>query len=215
MLVRGHKGEMVVSVEHGWRGAAPLIGRAGIVGILAGREAHGTATIEVEPGLFGGPRDFAQASAAGNAVLIATVRTALGKGPGQLLELYAGAGNLTRGFIDDGWTVHASDTAQPARPSSPAPASFRTAAAEVVLDKGKGPFDAIVLDPPRTGALEAMAGVVKHAPRTVVYVSCDPATLARDAFELAKAGYRADRAWPIDLMPQTAHLEVVLRLVRA
>ena len=215
MLLRGHKGEIVASVEHGWRGAPALIGRAGIVGILAGRDAHGTATIEVEPGLFGGPRDFAQASAAGNTALVAVARKALGKGPGQLLELHAGAGNLTRAFTEDGWTVHASDTAQPPRPSTPAPASFRTAPADVVLDKAKGPFDAIVLDPPRTGAPEAMAGVIKQAPRTVVYVSCDPATLARDALELVKAGYRAERAWPIDLMPQTSHIEVVLRLVRA
>jgi len=46
-----------------------------------------------------------------------------------------------------------------------------------------------------------------------VYVSCDPATLARDAAQLT--GYRATDAWPLDLMPQTAHVEVVMRLVRA
>jgi 23S rRNA (uracil1939-C5)-methyltransferase len=45
-------------------------------------------------------------------------------------------------------------------------------------------------------------------------VSRDPATLARDAEKLIAAGYRADRCWPIDLMPQTSHVEVVLRLVR-
>lgn len=213
MLLRGHQGHIVVSVEHGWRGAPALIGRAGIVGVLAGREAHGTATIEIEPGLYAGPRDFAQASAAGNAALIAVARAALGPGPGQLLELYAGAGNLTRGFAEDGWTVAASDLAEPARKPAAA-ANYRVAPAAVVLDKGKGPFDAIVLDPPRTGAAEAMPGIVKHAPRTVVYVSCDPATLARDAARLVEGGYRAERAWPIDLMPQTAHVEVVLRLVR-
>lgn len=213
MLLRGHKGEIVASVEHGWRGAPALIGKAGIVGILAGRDAHGTATIEVEPGLFGGPRDFAQASAAGNKALIALVRRALGRGPGQLLELHAGAGNLTRGFAEDAWTVHASDSAQPSRPPAAA-TSFRTAAAEFVLEKSQGPFDAIVLDPPRTGALEAISGIVKQSPKVVVYVSCDPATLARDALALVQGGYRAERAWPIDLMPQTSHIEVVLRLVR-
>jgi 23S rRNA (uracil1939-C5)-methyltransferase len=213
MLLRGHRGEIVVSVEHGWRGAPALIGRAGITGVLAGRDAHGTATIEVEPGLFGGPRDFAQASAPGNAALVALTRTALGMGPGQLLELYAGAGNLTRGFAEDGWTVAASDAAEPARKPTTAD-NYRVAPAATILDKAKGPFDAIVLDPPRAGAAEAIAGIVRHTPRTVVYVSCDPATLARDAAKLVEGGYRAERAWPIDLMPQTAHIEVVLRLVR-
>jgi len=213
MMLLGHQGDVVVSVEHAWRGAPIVIGKARIVGVLAGRDAHGTATIEIEPGLFGGPRDFAQASGAGNAALIALTRAALGKGPGQLLELYAGAGNLTRGFAEDGWTVAASDVAEPARKPAAA-ANYRVAPAAVVLDKGKGPFDAIVLDPPRTGAAEAMAGILKHAPKTVVYVSCDPATLARDAARLVEGGYRAERAWPIDLMPQTAHVEVVMRLKR-
>jgi len=214
MILRGHKGEVVVSVEHGWRGAPALIGRAGIVGVLAGREAHGSATtIEVEPGLHGGPRDFAQASAAGNAALIALARGALGKGPGRLLELHAGAGNLTRAFAEDGWTVTASDVAKPTRVADGA-TSFAVGAADKVLERAQGPFDAIVLDPPRTGAPEAISGIVRHAPATIVYVSCDPATLARDALDLVKAGWRAQRAWPVDLMPQTAHVEVVLKLVR-
>jgi 23S rRNA (uracil1939-C5)-methyltransferase len=72
----------------------------------------------------------------------------------------------------------------------------------------------IVLDPPRTGALAAMAGIARHGAPVVVYISCDPATLARDAKILVDAGYRAERAWPIDLMPQTSHVEVVLRFVR-
>lgn len=211
MMLRGHRGEIVVSVEHGWRGAPALIGKAGIVGILAGRDAHGSATtIEIEPGLWGGPRDFAQASAAGNAALIELARKAVGKGPGKLLELYAGAGNLTRAFAADGWDVTASDVAAPRKPTDAK--AFITGAADHALTKAQGPFDVIVLDPPRTGAAEAMAGVIKHAPRLIVYVSCDPATLARDAQKLVEAGYVVERAYPIDLMPQTAHVEVVLRI---
>jgi 23S rRNA (uracil1939-C5)-methyltransferase len=49
-----------------------------------------------------------------------------------------------------------------------------------------------------------------------VYISCDPATLARDAAQLTAAGrYVATDAWPLDVMPQTAHVEVVMRLARA
>jgi len=203
-LALGHKGEIVVGVEKPWKGAGNVVGRAGIVGVTAGEAAHGKTRIELEPGLVGGPWDFAQASAAGNAALIALARTALGAGPGRVLELYAGSGNLTRGFRADGWDVVTSDLA---------PGADLVGAADEVLARAQGPFDAIVLDPPRTGAAEAVAGIAKHAPRTVVYVSCDPATLARDAQKLLEAGYRAERAWPVDLMPQTAHVEVVLRLI--
>ncbi len=214
MLIRGHQGSIVVSVEHAWRGAPALIGRAGIVGVQAGKESHGTATIEIEPGLFGSARDFAQASAAGNAMLIELARKALGPGAGRLVELYAGAGNLTRGFAADGWMVSASDVAKPPRPPE-APTTFIVGTADKVLAKTVGEVQAIALDPPRTGAAEAIDGILELAPQTVVYVSCDPATLARDALRLVAAGYRAERAWPIDLMPQTAHVEVVMRLVRA
>lgn len=216
-LLRGHLGEIVVGVERAWRGAAGVIGRVGIVGVVAGNAAHGRTVIEIEPGLVGGPWDFAQASAAGNAALVETVRAALGT-PARdserprLLELHAGAGNFTREFVASGWDVIASDVAAPAQPVEGA--RFEVGAAERILDRAVGPFDAIVLDPPRTGALEAMAGIAKHAPPVVIYISCDPATLARDAKKLALAGYRAERAWPVDLMPQTSHVEVVLRLVR-
>jgi 23S rRNA (uracil1939-C5)-methyltransferase len=236
-MVRGHRGEIVVAAEHAWRGAAKLVGRAQIVGVIAGNDKYGETVIEIEPGLSGGPWDFAQASAAGNAALIATVCNALGEGAGRssgegagrssgegagpsrgnqagrLLELHAGAGNFTRGFVDHGWNVIATDVAVPPKPI--AGVRFEVGATERVLERVAGPFDAIVLDPPRTGALEAMAGIAKHAPGVVVYISCDPATLARDAQRLVDAGYRAERAWPVDLMPQTSHVEVVLRLVHS
>jgi 23S rRNA (uracil1939-C5)-methyltransferase len=225
-LLLGHKGEIVVGVERAWRGAAALIGRAHIVGVIAGTERHGETMIEVESGLWGGPWDFAQASAAGNAALIAAARSALASMSSpdgaprpsgdarrrRLLELHAGSGNFTRALVADGWDVVASDVAPPAKPVDTG--RFEVGAADTVLARVAGPFDAIVLDPPRTGALEAMPGISKHAPPVVIYVSCDPATLARDAAKLVEAGYRAERAWPVDLMPQTSHVEVVLSLRR-
>jgi 23S rRNA (uracil1939-C5)-methyltransferase len=216
-LVRGHCGEIVVGVERAWRGAAALVGRAGIVGVAAADATYGKTVIEIEPGLAGGAWEFAQASAAGNAELVELVGCALGSGAGEprgrrLLELHAGAGNFTRSFVADGWDVIASDVVAP--PQVVPGARFEVGAAERVVERVAGPFHAIVLDPPRTGALEAMAGIARHAPAVVVYVSCDPATLARDAQELVRAGYRTERAWPLDLMPQTSHVEVVLRLVR-
>ena len=141
-----------------------------------------------------------------------TVRDALPRPPGRALELYAGAGNFTRGLVADGWDVLASDVVAPARPSMPAPGRFELGPAPAVLARVAGPFDAILLDPPRTGAADAIDGILRHAPATIIYVSCDPATLARDAARLVAAGYRATDAWPVDVMPQTAHVEVVLRM---
>ncbi len=70
--------------------------------------------------------------------------------------------------------------------------------------------DTIVLDPPRTGlSREALSGVIGlRAPR-VVYVSCDPATLARDAKRLAEVGYKLDHIEAFDLFPNTAHVETL------
>ncbi len=208
-VLLGLDGKIAVGVEHAWKGASALIGKAGIVGVNAGNDSYGEPVLEVEPGLFGGPWSFQQASTAGNAALIALARSALGNGPGELLELHAGAGNFTRAFVADGWTVTASDVTRPPKPI--AGGTFLVGAADRVL-AATSRAEAIVLDPPRAGAAEAIAGIAKLRPRTVVYVSCDPATLARDAAKLVAAGYRAERAWPIDLMPQTAHVEVVMRL---
>jgi 23S rRNA (uracil1939-C5)-methyltransferase len=208
-LVIAHDGRVAIATERAWRGAARLVGRAGIAGVLAADQPHGEVVLEIEPGLWGGPWDFAQASRAGNAALVAQARAALGPGPGRLLELHAGAGNFTRGFAADGWSVIPSDTVAPARP----PPGFHAAPAHEALAQLAGPWDAIALDPPRTGAAEAIDGILRAAPRTIVYVSCDVATLARDAARLV--GYRATDAWPLDVMPQTAHIEVVMRLERA
>jgi tRNA/tmRNA/rRNA uracil-C5-methylase (TrmA/RlmC/RlmD family) len=73
----------------------------------------------------------------------------------------------------------------------------------------------VVLDPPRAGARDAIAGIVARRPRRVVYVACDPATLARDVRALRGAGYAPDAAVALDMFPQTAHVEAVVRLVPA
>jgi 23S rRNA (uracil1939-C5)-methyltransferase len=210
-IVHGHAGAIAFSTEHAWKGAALLVGKAGIAGALTGKDRYGEPSIEIEPGLFGGTRDFQQASAAGNAALIALVRTAVGRGPGELVELFAGAGNFTRGFVADGWSVFASDVARSGKRVEGAAFSVATAEHAVTL---RTKADVVVLDPPRAGAAEAIDGIAKLAPKTIVYVSCDPATLARDLARLVTAGYRAERAWPVDLMPQTSHVEVVAKLVR-
>ncbi|WP_444928667.1 23S rRNA (uracil(1939)-C(5))-methyltransferase RlmD [Microbulbifer sp. SSSA002] len=68
-------------------------------------------------------------------------------------------------------------------------------------------FDKILLDPPRDGALQAVRGLAQFSASRIVYVSCNPATLARDAGELAKLGYRLSKAGVMDMFPQTDHVE--------
>lgn len=76
-------------------------------------------------------------------------------------------------------------------------------------------FDYIVVDPPRAGLGEKVArALVGLKPSRLTYVSCDPATLARDLRVLANAGYRFDQVHLVDLFPQTFHIETVVQLVR-
>lgn len=86
---------------------------------------------------------------------------------------------------------------------------------EEVLAGIPGPVHAIVLDPPRSGCQpEALQAVIAHAPRRVVYVSCDPETLARDLRVLVDAGYELREVQPVDMFPHTHHVECVATLQR-
>ncbi len=78
-----------------------------------------------------------------------------------------------------------------------------------------GYLDAIVVDPPRAGlSPRALSALIDAEAKRIVYVSCDAATLARDLGALAGAGYRALRVQPVDLFPQTYHVETVVTLER-
>ena len=75
--------------------------------------------------------------------------------------------------------------------------------------------DIVMLDPPRKGCDEAtLSAVVRMAPRRVVYVSCNPATAARDAKFLCEQGYTLEKVQPVDLFPRTRHVECVLQMTR-
>lgn len=75
--------------------------------------------------------------------------------------------------------------------------------------------DVVFMDPPRSGSTkEFIESVTKIKPKRVVYVSCNPETLARDLKIFAGKGYRAEGAWPFDLFPHTAHVETVVAIQR-
>ena len=67
----------------------------------------------------------------------------------------------------------------------------------------------MLLDPPRDGAYEVVRNLSGLGAKRLVYVSCNPATLARDTVELMKQGYRLKRAGILDMFPQTAHVEAM------
>ncbi|MDQ0300499.1 23S rRNA (uracil1939-C5)-methyltransferase [Salibacterium salarium] len=75
--------------------------------------------------------------------------------------------------------------------------------------------DVVIMDPPRSGSDEAfLSSVVKLQPKRVVYVSCNPETQARDMKYLVNNGYEVKRIQPVDMFPQTVHVEAVTKLVR-
>lgn len=75
--------------------------------------------------------------------------------------------------------------------------------------------DVVLMDPPRAGSDEAfLSSVVKLAPERIVYISCNPETLARDLKYLRQKGYEVGKAWPYDMFPWTGHVETVCLLSR-
>ncbi len=97
--------------------------------------------------------------------------------------------------------------------------SFYTGKAEEVLPQWKKEsgaekqVDVVVVDPPRKGCdIKCLETIVWAAPKKIVYVSCDPATLARDLKYLCGNGYTVERVRPCDMFPQTVHVEVVIQM---
>jgi 23S rRNA (uracil1939-C5)-methyltransferase len=72
----------------------------------------------------------------------------------------------------------------------------------------------MLIDPPRDGAIHVVKSLPAAAPRRIVYVSCNPATLARDLKDFAGRGYALAEVAPFDLFPHTPHIECVARLER-
>lgn len=78
-----------------------------------------------------------------------------------------------------------------------------------------GKLDSVLLDPPRDGAKTSISLLAQLSPKRVVYVSCNPATLARDAKQLLASGYKLDSLGVLDMFPQTSHIESMALFIRA
>ena len=207
-----------VSTAHARR-EIDRLNEAGVVGLsLAGKPTLGRAEVDVaEPGsppLAIPAGGFAQAGRAANAALVAAVLEAVGADPGVVLEMYAGSGTFTRhlaAVVDAGAATGGpgrlfacdGDPAAVERGRRNVPAATWSARPPPDLP------DTVVLDPPREGADRAHLTAAIRARRRIVYLSCDPQTLGRDARHLKADGFRLVEAVALDLMPQTFHVEVV------
>ena len=76
-------------------------------------------------------------------------------------------------------------------------------------------FDIVFADPPRAGCSKVfLEALIKLAPKRVVYISCNPETLARDMYSLTKNGYKTEMIQPVDMFPHTKHIECVVLMSR-
>lgn len=158
---------------------------------------------------------FNQSSLKLNRILVDHVHEQL-EGAESVLDLYCGSGNLTMALSDraqvigldrDGPSIKAADMA---------------GRGEFYIGKQRDfhdfihrqPWDAIVLDPPRIGAKSIMKSLADSTAAKIVYVSCDPATLARDIIPLLNKKWTIQNVTAIDLFPNTAHVETVCVLSR-
>jgi len=95
-------------------------------------------------------------------------------------------------------------------------ARFTEGLAEEILPGFQETFDTVILDPPEKGCKpEVIHAAARKNPAKIIYVSCNPATLARDMKIFAENGYAAERVQPVDMFPMTAHVETVAALRRS
>ncbi len=160
---------------------------------------------------------FFQSNTLGAETLVELVMAALEPdGTDRVLDLYAGVGTFTLPLAElAGEVVAIEGTGSAVRdlraniedagvPADVMPGDAARALAEA------GSFDMAVVDPPRAGmAPDAMRALIGTGVRRICYVSCDTATLARDARQLTESGFRLESATPVDLFPQTWHVESV------
>ena len=173
------------------------------------------------------PGVFAQAQTAQNRALVKTVAELAGIRPGtKALDLMAGMGNLSLPLAKAGAEVRAVELDPLAcingrynAAQAGLEAEFLNLSAKEALKElsssapGVRP-GVVVADPPRAG-IKGLAGLlVQAAPKRLVYISCNPPALARDLGELIRGGYQVRELAPLDLFPQTFHLETVCLLVK-
>jgi 23S rRNA (uracil1939-C5)-methyltransferase len=164
------------------------------------------------------PTDFTQVNHGVNRILVARAVRLLDPRPGErVADLFCGLGNFSLPLATRGAEVVGFEGSRELVERARQNASFNRLALKFeVADLFKtgieayGPFDKLLIDPPREGAVEIVKALPEGWPRRIVYVSCDPATLARDAGVLVHArGFRLAAAGVVNMFPHTAHVESI------
>ena len=167
---------------------------------------------------------FSQVNYQQNLSLVATVFDwAELTGAEKILDLFCGNGNFSIPLAQKAATVLGLEEYPPSIIDAQRNcvlndvknASYRcfdaAAGVEELIAAGEH-FELVIIDPPRTGAAELVRYIPSLHPRKVIYVSCDPATLARDIGILKRGGYEVIKSLPVDMFPQTYHIESVTLL---
>jgi 23S rRNA (uracil1939-C5)-methyltransferase len=229
------KGPARAKVRDACEAAVRQLGLAGAVLLPSDRppELIGRPTLQtpapMRPGvsLYLRPDAFAQAHVEGNELLVSVVMEALAASASdEVLELYAGHGNFTFAAADRAKEVVAVESStvsvelgrRSTQEAGITNVRWVVGDARRVADgmarEGRR-CDLLLLDPPRTGAAGLGARARALGVRRVVYVACDPASLARDAADLRQAGFAPTTLRLVDMFPQTHHVEAVMSFERA
>lgn len=170
------------------------------------------------------PSDFTQVNFGVNRVLVSRALRLLDPRPGErIADLFCGLGNFTLPIAVRGAEVIGFEASRPLIERARRNALANNVVAQFeVADLFKpdighfGRFDKFLLDPPREGAAGVVHGLPDEWPRRIVYVSCDPATLARDADTLVNGkGFRLLAAGVVNMFPHTAHVESIALFERS
>lgn len=169
-----------------------------------------------------GPDDFFQINSEQIGLLINTVSKYLNlSGCKKIIDAYCGVGifsiNIARKVswvmgIDSNKKAigHAKTNATVNKITN---CQFIAGLCEKILPAIQKPFDCIIVDPPRTGLKKVIIQAIFHIlPKEIIYISCDPGTLARDLKQFAENNYQVVHVQPIDMFPQTSHIENVALL---
>jgi len=172
------------------------------------------------------PGSFSQVNRSQNQALLDTVVTLMNPDTGmRLLDLYCGNGNLSLPLcrlIESVTGVEASTSSIAAaryncKDNAIENATYISADAvgfvKKLIQSGEK-YDVVMLDPPRGGAADCVPGICSLDPIKILYISCDPNTLARDCRLFMSNGYALAKSVPLDMFPQTWHLESVTLLVK-
>lgn len=226
VLIRPHK-RLVLSLE--WQQAlVDLAEKANLARLSWGDRARfepivtrrapvlmlGEITVEVPPAVF------LQATKRAELTMRAAVAAWVGDAA-KLADLFAGVGALTLGrpgkvslFESEKAATAATDAAARKMGGNRVTVERRDLFRNPLLEKDLNAFDAVVLDPPRAGAVAQVAELARSKVKKIVYASCDPGSFARDARALQDGGYRLEKLMPIDQFLWSAHVELIALLTR-